>query len=185
MTASRLPAVNLVFTFTSYPLKERLAARLCSSYSRWLGGFRTFETRDAGGRGGFELEPLGGSRVVLASKQLLSPVAFNKYGLNLEALEVAALTALETAAAAGRVLVMDELGPMALKSEKFSSRIIALLFSSSPCLVFHRRGAAVFEEVFGKLEHTAVMELSEGGWAAAVAAAEAWLDSRIPGLEVR
>lgn len=185
MTAARRPAANLVFTFTSYPLKERLASRLCSSYSRWLGGFRTFETRGPGGRGGYELEPLGGGRVVLASKQLLSPVAFNKYGLNLEALEVAALAALDKAAAAGRVLVMDELGPMALKSGKFSARIIELLFSPCPCLVFHRRGAALFEEVFGKLENTAVLELSEGGWAGAVAAAEAWLDSRIPGMEVR
>jgi len=176
-------AVNLVFTFSGYPLKERLASRLCAGYARWLGGFRTFETRSAEGRSGFELSSLGGSRVVLASKQLFSAVALNKYGLNLSALEVTALGALNAAAADGRVLVMDELGPMALKSEKFSARAVELLFSPSPCLVFYRRGAELFEAAFGKLEKTAVIELSAGGWAEAVAAAEAWLDARIAGME--
>ncbi|HNW43636.1 MAG TPA: nucleoside-triphosphatase [Elusimicrobiales bacterium] len=183
MSAASSPPVNLVFTFSSYPLKERLASKLCANYARWLGGFRTFETRSVAGRGGFELEPLGGPRVVLASKQLLSAVSFNKYGLALDAFDVTALGALNAAAAAGRVLVLDELGPMALKSEKFSARVIELLFSLHPCLVFHRRGAAVFEDVFARLENTAVMELSEAGWAAAVTAAEAWLDALIVKME--
>lgn len=176
-------AVNLVLTFSSYPLKERLASKLCAGYARWLGGFRTFETRSGGSRCGFELAPLGGSRVVLASKQIFSAVAFNKYGLALDALEVTALGALDAAAAAGRVLVMDELGPMALKSGKFTARAIELLFSPSPCLVFHRRGAEVFEAAFARFENTAVIELSEGGWDVAVAAAEAWLDARIASME--
>ena len=175
--------LNLVFTFSSYPLKERLADKLCSGYARWLGGFRTFEIRSASGRGGFELQPLGGGRVVLASRELLSAVAFNKYGLNLEALEVTALGALRDAAAGGRVLLIDELGPMGLKSEKFSSGVIELLFSASPCLVFHRRGAGIFESAFAKLENTRVLELSEGGWAAAVLAAENWLDHQISAIE--
>lgn len=177
------PALNLVFTFSSCPLKERLADKICSSYGRWLGGFRTFELRSAAGRSGFELEPLGGSRVVLASQQLLSAASFNKYGLNLEALEVTALAALRAAASDGRVLLIDELGPMALKSEKFSAAVIELLFSDSPCLIFHRRGAAVFEAAFAKLGSTAVIELSEGGWARAVLAAQHWMDSHIATIE--
>ena len=176
-------AQNLVLTFSSYPLKERLAARLCAAYARWLGGFRTFEARSGAERSGFEIAALDGARVVLASKQLRSAAAFNKYGLNLDALEITALGALDAAAAAGRVLVMDELGPMTLRSEKFSARVVELLFSASPCLVFHRRGAALFEAAFQKLENTAVVELSQSGWAEAVAAAEAWLDARIAGME--
>jgi len=74
---------------------------------------------------------------------------------------------------------------MAMKSGKFSAKVIELLFSANPCLVFHRRGAAVFEDAFKKLENTVVMELSEGGWAAAVSAAENWLDALIAGMETR
>jgi len=180
---SALPASKLVVTFSSCPLKERLAARLCGDYARWVGGYRTYEARSAAGRGGYELEAIGGARVQLASKELLSPVAFNKYGLNLAALETTALAALETAAAAGRVLVMDELGPMALCSAKFSARAVDLLFSSSSCLVFCRRGAKLFEDAFLKMDGVVRIDLTEPGWAEAVAAATAWFDARIPFME--
>ncbi len=168
-------ADKLFVAFSDVRLKERLCARLCSAYGRWLGGFRTLELR-GGGRRGFEIEALGGGRAVLASTELVSPVSFNKYALNLAALELTALPALEAAAAGGRILLMDELGPMAMKSEKFSARAVELLFSPSPCLAFFRRGAAVFEGAVSRMEGAAVIELTEEGWAEAVRGAEAWLD---------
>ena len=177
------PALNLVFTFSSYPLKERLSAKLCLGYSRWLGGFRTLEIRRGHLRGGYEVEALGGERAVLASKSLVSGVAFNKYGLNLAALESTALPALEAAAAAGRVLLLDELGPMALKSEKFTARIVELLFSPSPCLVFHRKGAKIFEKAFSEMTDTVIIELVPENWDRAVAAAQCWLDGRLRLME--
>ena len=172
----RTPPLKLVFSFTDRALKERLSARLCGSYGRWLGGFRTLEMRRGGEREGFEIEALGGGRAVLASRSIVSAVPFNKYALDPAALEVTALSALEAAAAGGKVLFFDELGPMAMKSEKFSSRAVELLFSSAPCLVFYRRGAAVFEDAFSKMRDTVKIELTGPGWAEAVAAAEAWLD---------
>ncbi|MBI4350597.1 MAG: hypothetical protein HY550_04095 [Elusimicrobia bacterium] len=176
---------KLVFGFSGCALKERLSARLCASYGRWLGGFRTLESRRGGEREGFELEALGGERVVLASRGIVSPVSFNKYALNLAALEVTALGALEAAAAGGKVLLFDELGPMAMKSEKFSARAVELLFSPAPCLVFHRRGAAVFENAFSKMSGTLKLELTEAGWAEAVSAAETWLDRFAEGLRIK
>ncbi|HBA61390.1 MAG TPA: hypothetical protein DCZ92_11360 [Elusimicrobia bacterium] len=175
--------VNLVFTFSSYPLKERLAARLCGIYSRWLGGFRTLEAREGSSRGGYELEALGGGRALLASKSLVSTASFNKYGLNLDALEKTALPALERAAAGGRVLLLDELGPMALKSEKFTAKVVELLFSPAPCLVFHRRGAKIFEKAFSEMTDTVIIELAPENWDRAVAAAQSWLDGRVRLME--
>ena len=175
--------VNLVFAFSSCPLKERLAAKLCGVYARWLGGFRTLEARDGASRGGYVLEALGGGRAVLASKSLVSPVAFNKYGLNLDALEKTALPALEKAAAGGRVLLLDELGPIALKSEKFTSRVVELLFSPAPCLVFHRKGAKLFEKAFSGMADTVIIELVPQNWDKAVAAAQYWLDGRLRLME--
>jgi len=168
--------LKLVFSFTDCALKERLSARLCSAYGRWLGGFRTLELRSGKKREGFEIEALGGERTVLASRAIVSRVSFNKYALNLAALEGTALPALEKAAAAGKVLFLDELGPMAMKSERFSARAVELLFSASPCLAFYRRGSEVFEDAFSKMSDTVIIELTEAGWAEAVAAAEAWLD---------
>lgn len=185
---------NLVFSFTDYALKERLASRLCSVYGRWLGGFRTYESRAAKSRQGFEIEVLAGSqggpagpevnrRVVLASKSLFSPVAFNKYAVNLAALEETALGALEAGAASGRILLFDELGPMAMLSEKFSSRAVELLFSDRPCVVFYRKGARVFEDAFAKMADTVIIELTPANWAGAVESAQAWLDGLVGGME--
>lgn len=178
------PPLKLVFSFADCALKERLSARLCAAYGRWLGGFRTLELRRGKTRGGFEIEALGGGRAVLASRDIVSAVSFNKYALNLAALEATALSALEEAAAAGKVLLFDELGPMAMKSGKFSARVVELFFSPAPCLVFYRRGAAVFEDAFSKMSDTVIIELTEAGWAEAVAAAEAWLDRLAGEMEI-
>jgi nucleoside-triphosphatase THEP1 len=174
-----LDAPRLAFAFSDYALKERLCGRVCASHGRWLGGYRTLELRPGGKRAGFEVEALGGGRAVLASREIVSPVSFNKYALDLAALEGTALPALEAAAAAGRVLLFDELGPMAMRSAAFSARAVELLFSGSPCLVFFRRGAEVFERAFARGGDTVIMELGEAGWAEAVAAADAWLDAKV------
>ncbi|OIN99486.1 MAG: hypothetical protein COX65_06745 [Elusimicrobia bacterium CG_4_10_14_0_2_um_filter_56_8] len=177
-------ALKLVFSFSDCALKERLSAKLCSSYGRWLGGFRTLELRRGKEREGFEIEALGGGRAVLACRSMVSPVSFNKYSLNLDALEGTALTALERASSEGKVLLFDELGPMAMKSEKFSARAVDLLFSPAPCLVFYRSGAAVFENAFSRMSDTVIIGLAAAEWAEGVAAAEAWLDRLAESMEI-
>lgn len=175
-------ASKLVITFTDYGLKTRLSAKLAGAYGRWFRGFRTFERRAGGRRDGFEIEALGGGRAVLASQGFLSPVSFNKYGVNVAALEDTALSSLETADA-GKILLFDELGPMTMLSERFSARAVALLFSDRRCLVFCRKGASVFEEAFSKMSDTVIIELAPDSWAEAVAASQAWLDRLVEGME--
>lgn len=181
-----LPAASrLVFSFADCGLKERLSARLAGAYGRWLGGFRTVELREGGKRAGYEVLALGGGRAVLASRSIVSPVAFNKYALDLAALEKVALPALEAAAASGKALLFDELGPMAMKSERFSARAVELLFSGAQCLVFLRSGSEIFEKAFARAEGAVTVPLTEEGWAEAVAAAEAWLDLRAGRMETK
>lgn len=184
-SGSAAAASRLVFAFSDCALKERLSARLAADYGRWLAGFRTLERRSGGARDGFDVEALGGGREVLASRSVVSAVAFNKYGLNAAALERTALPALEAGAAAGKILLFDELGPMAARSEKFAARAVELLFSGRPCLVFYRRGAAAFESAFARMDDTAVLELSAAAWAEAVAAARAWLDYKVELMETQ
>lgn len=176
-------AATLAFAFTDCALKARLADKVCVSYGRWLGGFRTRELRAGGAREGFEVEALGGGKAVLASRGLVSPVAFNKYGVSLPALEVTALGGLEAAAAAGKALLFDELGPMALMSPSFSRRAVELLFSGRRSLVFFRRGAKLFEDAFSRAADTVIIELAPENWAEAVAAAETFLDGAAESME--
>ena len=175
-------ASNLVVSFSDYGLKTRLADKLVTSYGRWLAGFRTFELRSGGSRAGFEIGSLGGDRAVLASKSLHSPVSFNKYGVSLAALEDTALGSLESAGA-DKVLLLDELGSLAMLSPRFSARVVELLFSGRRCLVFYRKGASVFEDAFSKMADTVIIELTPGSWAEVVASSQAWLDRQAEGTE--
>ncbi len=176
-------AAVLAFAFSDCALKQRLADKLCASYGRWLGGFRTRELREGNARAGFEVEALGGGRAVLASRTLVSPVAFNKYAVSLPALEATALGGLEAAAAGGKAILFDELGPMSLLSPSFSARAVELLFSGRPCLVFFRRGAKLFEDAFSRAADTVIIELAPETWAEAVAAAEDFLDRTAENME--
>lgn len=178
-------ADKLFIAFSDCALKERLSARLCADYGRWLGGFRTLELKEGGKRAGFEIEALGGRRAVLASRSIVSPVSFNKYALDLRALEHTALPALEAAAASGSVLYFDELGPMAMLSERFSARAVELLFSPAACLVFFRRGAALFEDAFAKMENSVTVELTEAGLPEAMGAVLPWMDRQAAMRNIR
>ncbi len=169
---------NLALGFRSSSLKESFVERLFISYNYWLSGFRTVEERRSGGRRGFTLETARGERVELASKDIASPVRLNKYGVNLPGLEAAFRNCLKDAAAGGRILLIDELGPMALLSESVREMAASALAGEVPCLVFFRSGAKSFEPTLCGLDNTAVAEL-DSDEPAVRALTERWLEERI------
>ena len=150
---------NLAIAFRSSSLKETFVERLFSSYNYWLSGFRTFEERAAGSRLGFILETARGARFELASKNLSGPARINKYGVNLSGLEAAFKEAFDEAVREKKILLLDELGPMALLSPSVRSLAARALVSAVPCLVFFRRGAKSFEGTLAGLDNTVVAEL--------------------------
>jgi nucleoside-triphosphatase len=91
-----------------------------------LVGFVTEEMREGRRRVGFALETFDGDRAVLAHVDLPGPPRVGKYGVDLAAFERIALPALSSPPAAGVVLI-DELGKMALASEAFRSAVSDLL----------------------------------------------------------
>lgn len=100
------------------------------------GGFMTHEVRENGERIGFEIVTLEGERASLASKQHPSPYAmglpFWTYTVNLDAVEQVAVPALLRAVAARQLVVIDEIGPMELFSERFQQVLWELLESDVP-----------------------------------------------------
>lgn len=89
-------------------------------------GFVTGELREGGRRVGFEVETLDGERAVLAHVDLPGPPRVGKYGVDLEAFERVALTALK-GIRKGQVVVLDELGKMELASEGFCQAVERLV----------------------------------------------------------
>ena len=91
-----------------------------------VGGFVTREVRERGRRVGFLVETIAGDRATLAHVGLSGPPRVGKYGVDLEAFERVALPALATPPPAG-VVVIDEIGKMELRSQRFRDAVLRLL----------------------------------------------------------
>jgi nucleoside-triphosphatase len=101
---------------------------------RPTGGFYTREIRQAGKRQGFEIVTMDGRRAILAHVDIPGPHRVGKYGLDLSTLEKLAVPAVQIAIDQNQLVVIDEIGPMEMRSPRFREVVLAALDSSS--LVF-------------------------------------------------
>jgi nucleoside-triphosphatase THEP1 len=157
--------------------KPRLIKKLVSRYGYWLGGFFTEELRPAGAREGFLLRTPGGGSELLASKNVLSPAVFNKYGVSLQALDGLGVRSLAEARRDGKIILLDELGPLVLLSDKLAALALeALAAGDAPCLATFRKGAKRFEDAFVKMDNTTVLDLNGRTAAGVQAALYGWIE---------
>lgn len=90
-----------------------------------VSGFTTEEIREEGRRVGFAVEAVSGDQGILAHVGIPGPPRVGRYGVDVAAFERIALPAMR--AAAGAVVVIDELGKMELSSAAFREGVAALL----------------------------------------------------------
>ena len=101
---------------------------------RGAGGFYTEEIRDDSMRTGFKIVTLNGEEVVFAHVDFKSPDRVGKYGLDLSALERIGVGAVRKAIRAQRLVVIDEIGPMEIRSPIFRDAVTEALDSKLPVL---------------------------------------------------
>ena len=99
--------------------KTTLIKRVVNNLPRGAGGFYTEEIRDGGTRAGFKIVTLDGEEVVFAHVDFKTPDRVGKYGLDLSALERIGVGAVRQAVQAARLVVIDEIGPMEIRSPIF------------------------------------------------------------------
>ncbi|AKJ37948.1 NTPase [Methanosarcina barkeri] len=116
----------------------KAAEKLANQPGFKIGGIQTAEIRKEGRREGFSIMDLAtGKTGVLGSIRGSGP-RVGKYHVNLEDLEKIGANALRSALECD-LIVIDEVGPMELKSEAFVSAVEAVLESNKPVLaVLHR-----------------------------------------------
>jgi nucleoside-triphosphatase THEP1 len=116
--------------------KTTLIKRLVSHLARSAGGFYTEEIRDRGTRArvGFKIVTLDGDEVVFAHVDTESSVRLGKYRLDLSALEAVGVRAVREAVQKGRLVVIDEIGPMEIRSPVFLDAVNEVLDSKIPLL---------------------------------------------------
>jgi nucleoside-triphosphatase len=117
--------------------KTTLIKRLVSHLAEPAGGFYTEEIRDRGTRVGFKIVTLDGDEAVLAHADFpaaAAPQRIGKYRLDLSALEAVGVRAVREAVRRGRLVVIDEIGPMEIRSPLFRETVNAALDSKAPLL---------------------------------------------------
>jgi nucleoside-triphosphatase len=114
--------------------KTTLIKRVVNNLPRGTGGFYTEEIRDDSMRTGFKIVTLNGEEVVFAHVDFKSPDRVGKYGLDLSTLERIGVGAIRKAIRAQRLVVIDEIGPMEIRSSIFREAVNEALDSKLPVL---------------------------------------------------
>lgn len=114
--------------------KTTLIKRVVSNLPRRAGGFYTEEIRLAGKRAGFKIVAVDGKEAVFAHVDFKSSERLGKYGLDLSALERIGVGAVRQAIQARQLIVIDEIGPMEIRSPIFRDAVNEALNSELPLL---------------------------------------------------
>ena len=114
--------------------KTTLIKRVVNNLPRRAGGFYTEEIREAGARVGFKVVTLGGKEAVFAHVDFKTPDRLGKYGLDLSALERISVGAVRRAVRTRRLVVIDEIGPMEIRSAIFRDSVTEVLDSEVPVI---------------------------------------------------
>lgn len=100
-----------------------------------VGGIITEEFRERGFRKGFKIIDIGSNKTgILASVNLTNGPRVGKYIVNLIDLDNIGVKAIENAARNSDLIVIDEIGPMELYSEKFRKIVLDIMDGDKPLL---------------------------------------------------
>ena len=114
--------------------KTTLVKRIVKELTRPCGGFYTEEIRERGQRVGFKLITLDGEEAVFADINSKTSEWLGKYGLDLAKLETVGVAAIREAVDARRLVVIDEIGPMEIRSAIFRDAVSKLFETAAPIL---------------------------------------------------
>jgi len=114
--------------------KTTLVKRIVKEFAEWAAGFYTQEIRQGRHRVGFKIVTLDGQEGVLAHVRFRTKQRVGKYGLDLSPLETIGIAAIRQAVGAHQLTVIDEIGPMEIRSAIFCDAVNEALDSDAPLL---------------------------------------------------
>ena len=139
--------------------KTTLVKRLVNHFAQSAGGFYTEEIRDRGTRVGFKIATLDGDEVVFAHVEIESSARLGKYWLDLPALEAVGVRAVRAAVQRGRLVVIDEIGPMEIRSPVFRETVKEALDSKAPLLATIFARSLPFTDMIKSRDDVVVIEV--------------------------
>lgn len=142
--------------------KTTLIRRIVDALHGPAGGFYTQEIREQGVRKGFEIVTLDGQRGVLAHVDIRSSKRVSKYGVDVPVLDAVGVGAIEDAVAKQILVVIDEIGPMEMMSDRFRQAVLHALQSAAPVLGTIAGRSAPFTDQIKSMPGVTVIELRRG-----------------------
>jgi len=140
--------------------KTTLLQRVLAQLREPVGGFYTQEIRESGGRTGFGITTLDGQQGVLASVKIKSPKRVGRYGVNLSDLDGLAARSIEEAVSSKKIVLIDEIGPMEILSERLRKAVMNALQSESPILGTIVKRSLPFTDQIKVMPQVTVIEVS-------------------------
>ena len=114
--------------------KTTLVRRVVKELAQSADGFYTEEIRERGLRRGFKIVTLDGKEGVFAHVNFKTHQRLGKYGLDLSPLETISIEAVRKAIREREVTVIDEIGPMEIRSAIFRDVVNEAFNSRAPLL---------------------------------------------------
>ena len=114
--------------------KTTLVRRVVKELAQSAGGFYTEEIRERGLRRGFKIVTLDGKESVFAHVNFKTHQRLGKYGLDVSPLETISIEAVRKAIREREVTVIDEIGPMEIRSAIFRDVVNEAFNSRAPLL---------------------------------------------------
>ena len=145
--------------------KTTLVKRVVNKLARLTGGFYTEEISERGQRVGFKLVTLDGKEAVFAHVDFpaaTGPQRVGKYGLDLSALETAGVKAVREAVHAKHLVLIDEIGPMEIRSALFRDAVNEALESGAPILATITARSLPFADAIKKRADVTLIEVRPG-----------------------
>ena len=142
--------------------KTTLIKRVVNELARPAGGFYTEEIRERGARVGFKIVTTDGKEAVFANVNFpatAEPQRLGKYGLDLSALENIAVDAVRAAIRGRQLIVIDEIGPMEIRSAIFRDVVIEALDSGAPILATISARSFPFTDAIKKRSDVTMIEV--------------------------
>lgn len=154
------PAKNILLTGRPGSGKTTLVEAAVRKFAADAGGFVTGEIRERGVRMGFRITTLDGPTAILAHVNSQSPVRVGRYGVNVSDFESLALPAIRNAMERKRIVVIDEIGRMEMKSDGFCQAVRNALDASPIVLATIQQHTQSFTDQVKKRKDVALFQIS-------------------------
>lgn len=142
--------------------KTTVIKKVLSRIPRLAGGFFTQEIRERGRRVGFEIHTLDGDKAVMAHVDKRDTERVGKYGVDLAVIDSIAMGSLQKAKSDRALIVIDEIGPMELLSDKFREEVLVIFKGEFDVLGTIAKRKNEFINRIRRLPNVSVMEIFPG-----------------------